>query len=124
MKKGLAEASRRASVHHAFGLAHVRRREEKAAFKSFARAATLELDNARHAYVRAVALHSFGRTPEALRAMERAVVRWPRDRDVLFALATVRWDAGRREAARAAARALVAAHPDDHEARALAAQLE
>jgi tetratricopeptide (TPR) repeat protein len=123
LEEGLAAAPRSAALHHALGLAQVRRKEEAAALRSLERAARLEPGNVRYAYVHAIALSSFGKAPEALRALERAAARWPTDRDVLFALATARRDAGRREAAREAARALVAAHPDDPEARALADEL-
>jgi tetratricopeptide (TPR) repeat protein len=101
----------------------VRRKEGAAALRSLERAARLDPGNVRYAYVHAIALSSSGRAPEAIRALERAASRWPTDRDVLFALATARRDAGRRKAAREAARALVAAHPDDPEARALADEL-
>jgi predicted CXXCH cytochrome family protein len=124
LDEGLAAAPRSAALHCALGLAQARRREDSAALASLERAARLDPGNVRYAYVHAVALSSFGRKREAIRALERAAARWPADRDVLFALATVRRDAGLRAAAREAARALVAAYPDDREARALAEQLE
>ncbi|HEU4384554.1 MAG TPA: tetratricopeptide repeat protein [Anaeromyxobacteraceae bacterium] len=123
LEDGLAAAPSSAALHHALGLARARRKEAAAALGSLERAARLEPDNARYAYVYAIALSSFGSAAEAIRTLERAARRWPADRDVLFALVTVRRDAGRLEAAREAARALVAAHPDDPEARALAEQL-
>jgi predicted CXXCH cytochrome family protein len=124
LEAGLAAAPASAALHHALGLAQARRHEGAAALRSLARAARLEPTNARYAYVHAVALHSLGRTSEAIAALERAARRWPADRDVLLALAVARRDAGRLAAARDAARALLAAHPDDPEARALAAELE
>jgi predicted CXXCH cytochrome family protein len=123
LEEGLAAAPRSAALHHALGLAQARRKDEAGALASLARAASLEPDNARYAYVHAIALSSFGRSSEALRELERAAARWPVNRDILFALATARRDAGQLEAAREAARALVAAHPDDREAGALLEQL-
>jgi tetratricopeptide (TPR) repeat protein len=123
LEEGLAAAPRSAALHHALGLAQARRGDATAALASLARAARLEPDNARYAYVHAIALNSFGKASEAMRGLARAAARWPTDRDVLYALATTRRDAGQLEAAREAARALVAAHPEDSEARALAEQL-
>jgi predicted CXXCH cytochrome family protein len=119
LREGLAVAPESATLHHALGLAHARLKQSGPALQELGRATELEPDNARYAYVHAVALNSFGRAPEAIRTLERAVARWPTDRDVLYALATMQRDAGRRDAARKAAEALVAAHPDDREGRAL-----
>jgi predicted CXXCH cytochrome family protein len=124
LQEGLAAAPGSAALHHALGLAWARRKDEAGALASLERAATLDPGNVRYAYVYAVALSSFGRASDAIRALERAAARWPSDRDVLFALATLRRDAGQREAAREAARALIRAHPDDPEARALIQALE
>ena len=109
LEVGLAAVPGSAALHHALGLARARRQEGAAALSSLRRATDLTPGNARYAYVYAVALNSFGRGSEAIEALERAAARWPTDRDILFALATVRRDAGRHEAAREAARALIAA---------------
>jgi predicted CXXCH cytochrome family protein len=122
LREGLAAAPENAALHHALGLALVRRKEPAAALRSLERAARLAPDQPRYAYVYAVALNSLGRAAEALGTLERAAARWPADRDILFALAAMQRDAGRRDAARKTAEALVAAHPDDPEARALAAE--
>ena len=53
----------------------------------------------------------FGRTREALAALERMLQRWPGDAYALASRAHLHAQAGRREAAIADARALVAAHP-------------
>jgi predicted CXXCH cytochrome family protein len=124
LERGLAAAPASAALHEALGLAQVRRGEPAAALGSLERAARLEPDNLRYAYVYAVALGSAGEGAEAIRALERAAARWPGDRDVLFALAALQRDAGRREAARATVRALLAAYPDDGDARALDRELE
>jgi tetratricopeptide (TPR) repeat protein len=123
LEEGVAAAPESAVLHYALGLAQARRREEAAALRSLEHAARLEPDNARYTYVYAVALSSSGKTLEAIGVLERAAVRWPTDRDILFALATLRRDAGQLEAAHEAARALVGAHPHDDEARALEEQL-
>ena len=66
-----------------------RRAEAIAALK---RASELS-DDPRFAYAYAVALHSSGKVRDAIAALERARARHPRDRDVLFALATFHRDA-------------------------------
>ena len=81
-------------------------------------------DNPRYTYVYAVALNSMGRSADATRLLHRAAERWPADRNILFALAAMERDAGHKDEARKAANALVAADPDDREARALAEQLK
>ena len=78
---------------------------------------------ARFTYAYAVALHSAGRTGEAIALLERARTGRPRDRDVLFALATFHRDAGRQGKALEYARLLQQAYPDDPDARALVESL-
>jgi len=59
----------------------------------------------------------------ALRVLERATLRWPTNRDLLLALATMQRDAGKAAAARATVQRLAAAYPNDREVAALAQQL-
>jgi tetratricopeptide (TPR) repeat protein len=80
-------------------------------------------DEARNTYTLAIALHSFDRTPEALRVLERAAVKWPRNRNVLLARATILRDSGQRDAARKAADDLLRAFPGDQDALALRDEL-
>ena len=77
----------------------------------------------RYTYVYAVALHSTGRPAEAIKVMERAAARWPNDRDVLLALATMQRDAGRTDAARRTIAQAARAFPGDRDVNALAQQL-
>jgi tetratricopeptide (TPR) repeat protein len=53
----------------------------------------------RYAYVYSVALHSVGRTPEALETLERAHDRHPGHADLILTLATVSRDDGDSESA-------------------------
>jgi len=55
--------------------------------------------------------------------VDRAAARWPGNRDVLMALATMQRDAGQRDAARRTVKRLAEAHPGDREIAALAEQL-
>jgi TolA-binding protein len=64
-----------------------------------------------------------GRSDEAIRRLQQLAKRWPGNRDLLFALATMQRDAGQRAAARATAESLAAAFPDDRNAQALVEEL-
>ena len=70
-------------------------------------------DDPLYPYTAAVALHSMGRSNEAIRRLQQLAKRWPGNRDILFGLATMQRDAGQRPAALATARSLVASHPND-----------
>jgi tetratricopeptide (TPR) repeat protein len=124
LKEGIALLPANATLHHALGLAYARGQLRDVALVEFARAVQLAPDNPRYTYVYAIALNSLGRSAEATRMLQRAAERWPADRNILFALAAMARDAGHKEAARTAAQALVAADPDDREARALFEQLK
>jgi predicted CXXCH cytochrome family protein len=100
-----------AELHHALGLNLVRQRRAADAVAELARAAAIDVANARYAYVYAVALHAAGRTDEAISVLEASHTRHPADRDTLLALATVSRDAGRDTAALAWARKLAAIDP-------------
>ncbi len=77
----------------------------------------------RYTYVYAVALNSTGRAREAIAVLERAAQRWPANRDVLMALATMQRDAGQQDAARRTAGRLAAEFPNEPEVNALVQQL-
>lgn len=88
LREGLRRAGEHASLHHALGLTLVRRQQLDAALGQFAAATRLAPDDARFAYVHAVALHSAGRPAAALRELDRALARHPDDRDLLMAATT------------------------------------
>jgi tetratricopeptide (TPR) repeat protein len=123
LREGIAAVPASAPLHHSLGLAYVRTKQPPAAMSELARAAQLAPDSARYAYVYAVALYSDGRKRDAIRALDRDAKRWPADRDILMALATMQRDAGNRAEARRALQSLLAADPEDREARALLEQL-
>jgi tetratricopeptide (TPR) repeat protein len=85
LRRGLAQAGEHAALRHSLGLALVRLGRQDVALMEFARAAQLEPEDARYAYVHAVALHSAGRVAEALRELDRALALHPDDRDLLMA---------------------------------------
>ncbi len=77
-----------AEVHHALGLLRVRQQRLDAALPSLETAATLAPENPRFAYVYGVALHSSGRTEQALDVLRAARARHPHHTETSQALAT------------------------------------
>ena len=108
-----------ASLHHALGLALVRLHRNAEALPEFAEAVRLDPADASYAYVYAIALHSMGRTGEALRTIENALRRIPGSLDLLTAGSTIARDTGDRALALQWAERLVAADPEDPSARRL-----
>ena len=123
LQQGLAHAPKDAALHYALGLTLVRLGERSAAVSALERAVQLAPGEPRYTYVYAVALNSTGRAREAIAVLERAAQRWPANRDVVTALATLQRDAGQRDAARRTAARLATEFPNDPEVNALVQQL-
>jgi Flp pilus assembly protein TadD len=124
LRDGLRVAPDDPHLHHALGLLFVRERRYADAMAPLARAAELAPDEARYAYVYAVALHSSGAVERALALLKAAHERHPGDVDVLLALATSYRDAGNPGAALDCARKLVALMPGNPQATALLKEIE
>jgi Flp pilus assembly protein TadD len=77
----------------------------------------------RYVYVYGVALHSFGDAAKGIGVLEKARERFPGDRAILQALATMARDRGDRAKALGYAEQLVAVAPDDGQAQALLKEL-
>jgi Flp pilus assembly protein TadD len=113
-----------ADARHALGLFLVRQHDYAGAIAQLRQAAELAPDNARYAYVYAVALNSTGASDEAFALLERAHERHPSDRDVLSALIGFARSRGNLELAGRYARELSGLDPSDAQARALVQELE
>lgn len=125
LRRGLAAAPNSADLHHALGLALVRKGERGSALVELTEAAKLAPDNARYAYVHAVALESAGRRGEALGVLQSARQRHPGNVEILAALVTMNKDAGDFRAALTFARELQGVLPPDNvEVRRLVEELE
>ena len=111
-----------AAPRNALGLSYTRQKRTAEALAAFGEAARLEPDDARYAYVYAVALHDAGRRADAIKALDRALSRHPYDRDALVAAAIYEREAGNATRARQRAQALVELDPDNAETRRFAAQ--
>jgi tetratricopeptide (TPR) repeat protein len=112
-----------ASLHHALGLTLVRLRRTAEALPELALAARLEPADPSFAYVYAVALHSTGRTNDALVEIDGALREVPGNMDLLVAGATIARDSGDRARALRWAERLAAADPSDPTARQLLEEL-
>jgi Flp pilus assembly protein TadD len=87
-------------------------------------AANLEPDNARFAYVYAVALNDAGENKEALKVLNAALTRHPYDRDVLAALAHFSARRGNRELGLNYVKQLRELDPENGEYAQMAKQME
>ncbi len=102
-----------ADVRHALGLALIRRKLYPEAIVELRQAHELAPDNARYAYVYAVALDSTGARQEARKLLETTHARRPADRDVLLALVSLARASGDLASALGFAKELEALTPTD-----------
>jgi tetratricopeptide (TPR) repeat protein len=123
LRAGLGVDATNAALHYALGLLLVRQKRPAEALEELARADALAPDDARVAYVYAVALHSSGQTDRALAVLRRAHERSTGDVDVLVALVTLNRERGALGAARRWARTLLQVAPGSEAAQRLAAEL-
>ena len=112
LREGLAQAPAAAALHEALGLARVRQGRKREALPALAMAVKSDPQQARHAYVYALALDDAGRRREAIAVLDDAASRTGQ-RDVLLALAQLRGASGDKPGAAAALRRLAAINPDD-----------
>ena len=94
LRTAIAGSPRDAGLHHSLGLALTRLKRPAEALGELARAAELEPERARYAYVYAVGLHSAGRGGEAMTVLKEILARHPGDRETLLALISFSRDAG------------------------------
>ena len=94
LRTAIAGSPRDAGLHHSLGLALTRLKRPAEALGELARAAELEPERVRYAYVYAVGLHSAGRGGEAMTVLKEILARHPGDRETLLALISFSRDAG------------------------------
>jgi len=85
LRDTLARSDQDASLHHGLGLTLVRLKRSDAALNEFRRAAELDPERSRYAYVYAVGLHSAGRREDARAVLKENLRRHPNDRETLSA---------------------------------------
>ena len=124
LRTGIAKVPSADALHHALGLVLVRQKRYADALTELAEASRLGPDNARYAYVQAVALNDTGRPQEALKVLEAALKRQPYDRDLLAGLAFYTARAGNRDAAQGYVKQLRELDPENPAHARLANQIE
>ncbi len=117
--KALTQDEHSGALHHALGLAQIRQGERKAGIASLRRAYELAPEAPRYAYVYAVALHSQGRTDEALELLRDTHEKFENDREVLSMLVSIYRDRKDHEHVRQYASTLLRLVPNNQSLRAL-----
>jgi tetratricopeptide (TPR) repeat protein len=103
---GLQEVPGNPDLQHALGLLRVRQGRIADALPLLEGAARADPNNARYAFIYGVALHDSGHAKQGVSVMERALLRFPRDPNLLSALAAYARDAGDPKRAEAYAKRL------------------
>jgi predicted Zn-dependent protease len=124
LREGLARQPASAELELALGLSLVRQGQTEQALAALERAYHHAPESIRVAYTYAIALQSAERAAEGVSVLARAHKRHPRDRELLYALATIERDLGHHAAALRWADALLGLDPADQRARALRSALE
>jgi tetratricopeptide (TPR) repeat protein len=81
-------------LHHALGLSLVRLKRLDEALVELRRAADLDRNSARYAYIYGVALHSAGHGQEAITYLKGSLTAHPENRDIVMALVSFSREAG------------------------------
>ncbi|MCX7098643.1 MAG: tetratricopeptide repeat protein [Methylococcales bacterium] len=124
LQKGLALSPKAADLHHALGLLLVRKADQTTALQELALAAKLAPENARYAYVYAIALNSTGKPREALAVLKAANSRQPYELNLLSALISIQRETGDNKAALAYAKKALVALPENKDIQQLVTELE
>ena len=119
LSAGLRLDANDADLNHAMGLALVRGEDAGKTLEYLGKAAELAPDNIRYSYVHAIAMHSQGRTDEALELLQSIHDRHPADFEAAWALATINRDAGNIDQARHYAQSLAEIYPQAENVRQL-----
>jgi Flp pilus assembly protein TadD len=113
LRGALAGSPTDAALHYALGLSLVRLKRPAEALDELDRAAALAPDEARYAYVYAVALNSAGRRDDAIAALKVNLEKHPADQETLMALVAFNRDADDFDAALQYAERLEKIEPSD-----------
>ena len=124
LRQGLAALPRDADLHHSLWLLLTRKGDKMAALNEFVEAAKLAPNNARYAYVHAIAVDSAGKREQALTLLRSANKRHPNDLDILSALLSISRETGDRQAALRYAKQLAEMVPGNPGLNRLIAELE
>ncbi|MCG2638478.1 MULTISPECIES: tetratricopeptide repeat protein [Bradyrhizobium] len=113
LREALATSAQDASLHHALGLALVRKQRNDAALDELRQAASLAPGQAHYAYVYAVGLSANGRRDDALAVLKESLRAHPNSPELLSAALNLSREKGDVVAALAYAERLSKLMPDD-----------
>ncbi|WP_346836573.1 tetratricopeptide repeat protein [Microbulbifer sp. SAOS-129_SWC] len=99
LRSALPKVRNKAPLQHSLGLSLVRQHRNTEALDYLREAAENPHSTGRYIYVYAIALHSAGRSTEALQVLEQGLVRFPHDREMLQARASINRELGNPQAA-------------------------
>ena len=102
-----------AAIHYSLGLLKVRQGENEVAMDYLKNATAHDPSDPHYSYVYAIGLNSQNLPLEALKVLEEALELHPYDRNILYSLATISMENGKREDARGYAEMLVESYPED-----------
>lgn len=94
LRKSYADNPASGALAHALALSLIRQKKPGEAMDYLMRAASLAPEQARFAYVLAVAQHDTGKISESMATLGDAIARHPYDRDLLMAMITYEVEAG------------------------------
>ena len=110
-------------MHHALGLSLVRLKRLDEALTELRRAAEIDTNNARYAYIYGVALHSAGRQQDALAQLKESLARHPGNRDIVMAIVSFSRETGDAATALQYAEKAATIAPDDPAVRVMVEEL-
>nr|GAJ34192.1 hypothetical protein BDOA9_0133900 [Bradyrhizobium sp. DOA9] len=113
LREALAASAQDAALHHALGLTLVRLKRSEQALDELRRAASLDPDQMRYAYVYAVGLNGMGRRDDALSVLNQSLRRHPNNPELLLAALNFSREKGDSEAALGYAERLALLRPED-----------
>jgi tetratricopeptide (TPR) repeat protein len=113
LKSALEKYPDLAAINYSLGLLKVRQGENEEAMVYLKNAATSDPSDAQYSYVYAIGLNSQNQPLEALKVLVEALKIHPYDRNILYSLATISMENGKREDARGYAEKLVESYPED-----------
>ena len=112
-----------AGLHHALGLSLVRLKRLDDALVELRRAAELDRNSVRYAYIYGVALHSAGHRQEAIDYLKESLTGHPANLDIVMAIVSFSREAGDAATALQYAEQALKIAPDDPAIRGLAEEL-
>jgi predicted CXXCH cytochrome family protein len=123
LRQGLSLLPNAADLHHALGLTLIRKADQTSALTELAEAAKLAPDNARYAYVYAIALNSAGKAKQAITVLKDTDVHHPFNMEILNALISMHLEKDDSKTALAYAKKAAEAMPENIQIKRLVEEL-